>query len=305
MSLLVTGSIGIDNVTTPFGQVNEVIGGSAIYFSRAAAHFGKVRLVGVIGDDFPRRFEKAFRHKNIDLAGLERRTGSKTFRWSGSYDATMNEATTTAVDLNVLAEDAPKIPRAFADSRVVFLAATHPTLQMKLVAQVKNPALVIADTRDLWINNYRNELIASLKKLDGIVLNDMEARLLAGSVNLVVCMEKIRKMLRPSGPRMVVLKKGEHGCLAAAGSAFFPVPAYPSAKVVDPTGAGDSFAGGMLGYLSGRGRMTASDFKRSIVAGTVMASFTIEGFSLSGLDRASKSAVAARMKAFEKMLRIA
>ncbi len=304
MSLLVTGSIGIDNVTTPFGQVNDVIGGSAIYFSRAAAHFGNVRLVGVVGEDFPRKFENAFKHKNIDIAGLERRIGSKTFRWSGSYDTTMNEATTTAVDLNVLAESAPKIPAKYADSRVVFLAATHPTLQMELVAQVKKPLLVVADTRDLWIKNYHKELITSLKKIDGIVLNDLEARLLAGTVNLVACLEKIRRLLRPSGPRMVVLKKGEHGCLAATGSAFFPMPAFPSAKVIDPTGAGDSFAGGMLGYLARKTKFTDADFKRAIMAGTIMASFTIEGFSTSGINRATAAAVTARTRAFEKMLKI-
>lgn len=304
MSLLVTGSIGIDNVTTPFGHVNDVIGGSAIYFSRAAAYFGKVRLVGVVGDDFPRKFENAFKHKNIDLAGLERRVGSKTFRWSGAYDTTMNEATTTAVDLNVLAESAPKIPVKYADSRVVFLAATHPSLQMELVAQVKKPLLVVADTRDLWIKNYHKELITSLKKIDGIVLNDLEARMLVGTVNLVACLEKIRRLLRPSGPRMVVLKKGEHGCLAATGSAFFPMPAFPSAKVIDPTGAGDSFAGGMLGYLARKTKFTDADFKRAIMAGTIMASFAIEGFSTAGINRATVAAVTARTRVLEKMLKI-
>jgi sugar/nucleoside kinase (ribokinase family) len=304
MSLLVTGSIGIDNVTTPFGEVHDVIGGSAVYFSRAAAHFGKVRLVGVVGDDFPRKFEQAFKHKNIDIAGLERRAGSKTFRWSGSYDPTMNEATTTAVDLNVLAEAAPKIPLRYADSRVVFLAATHPTLQMELLAQIKKPSLVVADTRDLWIKNYHKELLASLKKIDGIVLNDLEARLLAGTVNLVACVEKIRRLLKPSGPRMVVLKKGEHGSLAATGSLFFPVPAFPSAKVVDPTGAGDSFAGGMLGYLARKPTFTDRDFKHAILAGTIMASFTIEGFSIAGINRATASAVAARTREFTRMLKV-
>ncbi len=304
MSLLITGSIGIDNVTTPFGQVTDVIGGSAVYFSRAAAHFSKVRLVGVVGDDFPQKFERVFKHKNIDIAGLERRVGSKTFRWSGSYDPTMNEATTTSVDLNVLAESAPTIPNQYADSRIVFLAATHPTLQMELVAQVKKPLLVVADTRDLWIRNYQNELLASLKKIDGLVLNDLEARLLVNTVNLVDCLNKIRRLLRPSGPRMVVLKKGEHGCLAAYGSQFFPMPAFPSAKVVDPTGAGDSFAGGLLGYLARKPRFGEADFKRAVMAGTIMASFTIEGFSTAGLDRASATKITSRTRVFERMLRI-
>ena len=187
MSLLVTGSLGIDNVTTPHGSVTDVIGGSAIYFAWAAAAFTKVRLVAVVGEDFPKEFEAAFANENIDIAGLERRKGSKTFRWTGTYDPTMNEATTLAVDLNVLIEAPPKLPGHFADSKVVFLAATHPNLQLDLLGQCTSPQLVIADTRDLWIKQFHQESLAAYKHFDGIVLNDLEARLLTKKVNLVEC----------------------------------------------------------------------------------------------------------------------
>ncbi len=302
MSLLVTGSIGIDNVSTPHGAVRDVLGGSAVYSSWAAAAFCKVRLVAVVGEDFPPRFRHALIHPNIDTRGLERRAGSKTFRWSGRYDATMNEATTTAVDLNVLAEKTPKVPDAFTDSKVVFLAATHPLLQMDLLSQVKRPKLVVADTRDLWIRNYTKELLRSLKNVDGLVLNDLEARLLTGKTNLVAALEQIRRLLKPSGPRLVVLKKGEHGCLAAFGQSFFPMPAFPTTEVIDPTGAGDSFAGGLLGYLAGRPRWNPAAFKQAVVAGTIMASFTIEAFSLAGLRRADFRGIGRRVMTFRKML---
>ncbi len=302
MSLLVTGSIGIDTVKTPRGQAGNVPGGSAIYFSWAAAMFGKVRLVGVVGDDFPRSFEFCLKHPNIDTRGLERRRGSKTFRWSGRYDATMNEAQTTAVDLNVLAEKAPAIPTAFADSSIVFLAATHPALQMQLLSQVKRPRLVVADTRDLWIKNYRAELIKSLKSVDGLVLNDLEARLLTDKVNLVAALHDIRKLLKKSGPQLVIIKKGEHGCLASYSGSLLAMPAYPTADVVDPTGAGDSFAGGMLGCLAAKKTWSLGSLKESLVAGTVMASFTIADFSLGGLRKATRPQVKNRLGTMRKIL---
>ncbi len=302
MSLLVTGSVGIDTVTTPHGTVNDVIGGSAVYFSWAAAAFGGVRLVAVVGDDFPKKMEHAFKHPRIDIRGLERRAGSRTFRWAGRYDATMNEATTTAVEINVLGEKAPVVPAAFTDSNVVFLAATHPALQMELLGQVKKPKLVVSDTRDLWIKNYTAEFLKSLKKIDGLVLNDLEARLITGEVNLVKSLGQIRKLLKSSGPRMVVLKKGEHGCLAAWGDSLWAMPAFPTEKVIDPTGAGDSFAGGMLGWMAAADKYNPLVFKQSIAAGTVVASFTIQAFSMGGLKKADKAAINGRLKAYKRML---
>ena len=302
MSLLVTGSIGIDSVTTPHGSASNVIGGSAIYFSWAAAAFSKVRLVAVVGEDFPADFERAFAHPNIDTAGLERRKGSKTFRWTGTYDPTMNEATTVAVDLNVLIEAGPKVPAAFADSKVVFLAATHPHLQLDLLGQCRACQLSIADTRDLWIKQFHKESLAAYKQFDGIVLNDLEARLLTGKVNLVAALRELQTLVKPTGPRIVLLKKGEHGCLAAIGNDIFALPAYPTPSVIDPTGAGDSFAGGLLGYLASKDRYDLPALKNAIAAGTTMASFTIEGFSLDRIAKVTPAEVAQRLGQYKSML---
>ena len=302
MSLLVTGSIGIDSVVTPHGKAENVIGGSAIYFSWAAAAFSKVRLVGVVGEDFPKEFEAAFGHPRIDISGLERRAGSKTFRWSGTYDPTMNEATTLAVDLNVLAERGPKVPAHFADSRVVFLAATHPNLQTELLAQVKAPKLVIADTRDLWIKNFHAESLAAFKHFDGIVLNDLEARLLTGKTNLVAALHDLQALVKPSGPRIVILKKGEHGCLVAIGNDIFSLPAFPTPHVKDPTGAGDSFAGGLLGYMTSKHTYDLHTLKNAIAAGTVMASFTIEEFSIGRISKVKEDEIHQRLFSYKKML---
>lgn len=302
MSLLVTGSLGIDSVSTPAGQADHVIGGSAIYFAWAAAAFSKVRLVAVVGEDFPAEFEAAFNHPNIDTLGLERRKGSKTFRWKGTYDPTMNEATTLEVDLNVLIEAPPKVPAPFTDSQVVFLAATHPHLQLDLLSQVKNPRLSIADTRDLWIKQFHQESLAAYKNFDGIVLNDLEARLLTGKTNLIAALAELQGFLKPSGPRIVLLKKGEHGCLTAIGSDVFALPAYPTPHLKDPTGAGDSFAGGLLGYLAATPSLDLRTLKNAIAAGTVMASFTIEDFSLNRLSKVGKGEIDARLNAYKKML---
>lgn len=302
MSLLVTGSLGIDNVTTPHGSVTDVIGGSAIYFAWAAAAFTKVRLVAVVGEDFPQNFEKAFNNPNIDISGLERRKGSKTFRWTGTYDPTMNEATTLAVDLNVLIEAPPKLPAHFADSKVVFLAATHPNLQLDLLSQVQAPQLSIADTRDLWIQQFHAESMAAFKHFDGIVLNDLEARLLTKKINLVESLRDLQKLVKPTGPRIVLLKKGEHGCIAAIGEHIVSLPAFPTARVIDPTGAGDSFAGGLLGYLASQEKHDLHALKNAIAAGTVMASFTIEDFSLNRISTVSAAEVTQRLADYKKML---
>ncbi len=302
MSLLVTGSIGIDYVTTPAGSADHVVGGSAVYFSWAAAAFSKVRLVAVVGEDFPKEFEYAFGHPNIDIAGLERRKGSKTFRWKGTYDPTMNDATTVEIDLNVLIEAPPKLPAHFSDSKVVFLAATHPNLQLDLLGQVKAPKLSIADTRDLWIKQFHAESMAAFKQFDGIVLNDLEARLLTKKLNLVEALRDLQKLVKPSGPRIVLLKKGEHGCIAAIGDDVFSLPAFPTGKVIDPTGAGDSYAGGLLGYLASKDKYDLATLKKAIAAGTVMASFTIEDFSLGRISKESMPEVAHRLNAYKTML---
>ena len=295
MSLLVTGSIGIDTVETPAGRREQILGGSAIYFAYAASFFTPVRLVGVVGDDCPASFFEVFKGRDVDISGLEVRKGSKTFRWHGSYVKDLNEAVTVEVDLNVLAERAPKIPDAFLESKYVFLANTHPVLQQQMLASLRYPRLIVADTMNLWIQTERNELLKLLKNVHGLVLNDGEARLLTEEKNLVTAARQVRKM----GPKFVVIKKGEHGCLLSTDRGEFVLPAFPADKVIDPTGAGDSFAGGMMGYLSTQGTFSPATLKRALAFGTVVASFTIADFSLDGLKAATRDAIDDRWHEFK------
>jgi sugar/nucleoside kinase (ribokinase family) len=295
MSLLVTGSIGIDTVETPFGSRQDVIGGSAVYFSYAASFFTPVRLVGVVGEDCPKDLLNVFQGRPVDSTGVEIRKGSKTFRWHGSYLKDMNEAVTVEVDLNVLAERAARIPEAFQTSDHVFLANTHPALQLDTLTTLKNPRLVVADTMNLWIQTERSHLEKLLKKIDGFVLNDGEARLLTDKKNLIVAAHEVLKM----GPKFVIIKKGEHGCILVSQQGTFVLPAFPADKVVDPTGAGDSFAGGMMGYLATQGNLSAATLKRALAFGTVVASFTIADFSLGGLTAATRDQIDERWEEFK------
>lgn len=298
MSLLVTGSIGIDTVETPFGKRDDVLGGSAIYFSYAASFFTPVRLVGVVGEDAPEFVFDAFGKQPVDASGLEVRKGSKTFRWHGSYVKDMNEAQTVEVDLNVLAERAPKIPQNFLDSRYVFLANTHPVLQQEMLASLASPRLVVADTMNLWIQTEREQLVKLLSKIHGLVLNDGEARLLTGEKNLIVAARAVLAM----GPKFVVIKKGEHGSMLVGDGDVFVLPAYPADKVVDPTGAGDSFAGGLMGYLSTQQSLSPSTIRRAMAFGTVVASHTISDFSLAGLQATNRDAIDERYDRFKQAI---
>jgi len=299
MSLLVTGSIGIDTVETPAGRREDVVGGSAIYFSYAASFFTPVRLVGVVGEDHPRNLLSVFENREVDTSGLEVRKGSKTFRWHGSYVENLNEAVTVEVDLNVLAERAPKIPGNFLDSRYVFLANTHPVLQQEMLGCLKSPRLVVADTMNLWIQTQRDELCKLLGRIHGLVLNDGEARLLTEEKNLIKAARQVLKM----GPKFVVIKKGEHGSmLVTSKDEVFVLPAYPADTVVDPTGAGDSFAGGMMGYLSTQGTFSAATIKRALAFGTVVASYTIADFSLAGLQSTDRDEIDLRWHAFKQAM---
>ena len=296
MSLLVTGSIGIDTVETPAGRREDVVGGSAIYFSYAASFFTPVRLIGVVGEDCPQEMFDLFEGREVDTSGLEVRAGSKTFRWHGSYLKDLNEAETVEVDLNVLAERAPKIPPEFVDSKYVFLANTHPALQQEMLGRLKSPRLIVADTMNLWIQTQRDELSKLLSKIHGLVLNDGEARLLTEEKNLITAARQVLKM----GPRFVVIKKGEHGCVMVSDQKDrFTLPAFPTSKVVDPTGAGDSFAGGMMGYLATQGTFSPATIKRALAFGTVVASFTIADFSLGGLQAANRQHIDERFEAFK------
>ncbi len=240
MPLIVTGSIGIDSVHTPTGSVEDVLGGSCVYFAAAASYFCPVRLVAAVGEDFPSPFLEIFETFNVDLAGLEHRVGSKTFRWRGKYHEDMNQRETLEVDLNVLAEALPPVPESYRESRHVFLANTHPAGQRELLEQFPDRDLAVADTMDLWIETERPALLNLLKKIDGLVLNDSEAKMLTEQTNLVLAAEELLKL----GLTFVVIKKGEHGVLLKHREGVVSLPAYPARDVVDPTGAGDSFAGG-------------------------------------------------------------
>jgi len=298
MSLLVTGSIGLDTIETPAGRRDNVIGGSAIYFSYASSFFTPVRLVGAVGEDAPAELFKVFGDQEVDTSGLEVRKGSKTFRWHGSYIKDLNEAVSIQTDLNILAEAAPKIPAQYLDSKYVFLANTHPVLQQQMAGSLKGAKLIVADTMNLWINTARAELLKTLKMVHGLVLNDGEARLLTEKKNLIEAAREVLKM----GPKFVVIKKGEHGCMMCSGDDVFVLPAFPADKVVDPTGAGDSFAGGMMGYLATQGNVSMATLKRALAFGTVVASYTIADFSLAGLKSTTRDQIDRRWLDFKSAM---
>jgi sugar/nucleoside kinase (ribokinase family) len=299
MSLLVTGSIGIDSVETPHGHVADVLGGSAIYFSLAASLFSPVRLVGVVGEDFEMRRLEPLRARPIDVSGVEIRKGSRTFRWQGRYAGAMNEAETVGVQLNVLAERGATVPPQFLDSRCVFLANTHPALQRSFAARLSRAELIVCDTMNLWIQNERHELTKLLASVHGLVLNEGEARLLTGQSNLITAGREILSL----GPRFAVIKKGEHGSLLVSRDDLFLMPAYPTSQAIDPTGAGDSFAGAMMGYLTAAGRFDGTALRSAMARGSVVASMVIESFSIGGLASATVADVDHRLAALRDMAR--
>jgi sugar/nucleoside kinase (ribokinase family) len=295
MSLLVTGSIGIDTVEAPSGIARDALGGSSVYFAYAASFFAPVRLVGVVGEDCPEGFLKPLEaNAKIDMGGLEVREGSKTFRWHGRYHDDVNVRDTVEVDLNVLEERGPTIPERFRDSRYVFLANTHPCLQMELLDQLGAPDLVVADTMDLWIKTERDGLKALLMQIDGLVLNDSEAKLLTGKGNLIEAGHAIAQAVR----RFVVVKKGEHGSLLFIDDEAYALPGYPASKVVDPTGAGDSFAGAMMGHLAAEDSVDAATIRKAIAYGTVTASLELEDFSLNRLLQIARGDIDARLEEY-------
>jgi sugar/nucleoside kinase (ribokinase family) len=298
VSLLVTGSIAIDTVKTPFGVSEDCLGGSAVYFSMAASLFSPVRVLGVIGSDCPFDLAEVFAGRDVDLTGLEVRQGSKTFRWAGTYHEDINERTTDKLELNVLAEEPPTVPDSYKDSEFVFLANTAPALQLQLLEQIDKPSFVAADTMDCWIEGHRRDLETLLKKIDALVINEDEARILAAENNLIAAVEKILDM----GLSIVVVKKGESGSvMCEAGGERFILPAYPAAEVKDPTGAGDSFAGGLMGYLAKVGKVDFASLKQAIAYGTVAASFTIADFSLQGLTAIKRDDIESRFESLRKL----
>ncbi|HUW19050.1 MAG TPA: PfkB family carbohydrate kinase [Sedimentisphaerales bacterium] len=298
MSLLVTGSIGIDTVATPHGVSENCLGGSSVYFSMAASFFGPVRLVGVIGSDCPFDLAEVFAGRNVDLTGLEVRPQSKTFRWKGTYRINMDDRTTDLLELNVLAEGPPTIPAQYRDSKFVFLANTAPPLQLELLNQLEAPDFVAADTMDCWIQGRADDLARLLKRTNCLIINEQEARLLAAEPNLIRAAEKVLAM----GPNVVIIKKGESGSLmCSADGERFVLPAYPATEVKDPTGAGDSFAGGLMGCLAKNGKTDFDSLKTAIAYGTVVASFAIAGFSLAGLTSISRTDIDERFETLRKL----
>ena len=302
MSLIVVGSIAFDSVETPTGRADDVLGGSATYFSYAASYFGPVRLVGVVGTDFPPAHRELLESRNIDTAGLEVVEG-KTFRWRGAYEKDMNTRTTLEIDLNVFGEFDPKLPEAFRDSELVFLANGSPQIQMRVLEQVTKPRLTVADTMNLWIETTREELIELMGKVDGMVLNDEEAQMLTEATNLVAAGRRVLAW----GPKFVVIKKGEHGAMLVTPTEVISLPAYPTDRVVDPTGAGDSFAGGMMGYLATQATQDVFDARRlrtAMAYGTVVASFNVEDFSLNRLQEIERRDIDRRFDEYRAMLAI-
>jgi len=298
MTLLVTGSIGIDTVKTPYGVSENCLGGSAVYFSMAASFFSPVRFIGVVGTDCPFDLTNVFAGRDIDLRGLEVRQRSRTFRWKGSYHDSMNQAITDKVELNVLSEAPPTVPDAYKDSKFVFLANTAPALQHKLLEQIESPLFVAADTMDCWINGCLNDLKKLLRKINCLIINEDEVKALANEHNVIAAGEKIMDM----GPRVVIIKKGASGSvmLEKSGERFL-LPAFPATEVIDPTGAGDSFAGALMGYLAKAGRADFESLKTAIAYGTVVASFAIADFSLKGLTSINKGEIDKRFEALRKM----
>lgn len=281
MSLLVVGSIGIDTVETPTEMRADQLGGSAIYFSYAASFYTKVHLVGVVGKDFPSVHRTLLESREIDLTGLEAADG-KTFRWTGRYHENMIDRDTLKVDLNVFGAFNPKVPEAAREIDFLFLANGAPSVQAKVLKQMKRrPKFVAADTMDLWIETARGDLEALLKEIDALVINDSEARMMTDQRELLRAGLDILEL----GPPIVIIKKGEHGALVVTRNGHFAVPGFPLEKVVDPTGAGDSFAGGILGYLAETGDTSPANLRRAVAHGAVVASYTVQDFSLEQLKR--------------------
>jgi len=294
--LLVVGSVALDTVRTPFGEASEVLGGSATYFATAASYFTSVDLIAVVGEDFPEQHLAFLKSRNIDLAGLERRTG-ETFRWKGEYTYQLNEAHTLDTRLNVFETFRPKIPEQYRSPSMLFLGNIDPELQLDVLGQVKRPSLVACDTMNFWINGKREALWRVLEHVDVLVINDGEARALGGDPNLV----QVARNILARGPKHLIIKRGEYGVLMFNQKQAFGAPAFPLEQVKDPTGAGDTFAGGFMGYLSATGNFSEASIRQAIIFGSVMASFTVEAFSLDRLHVLDYKEIEARFREFKRL----
>jgi sugar/nucleoside kinase (ribokinase family) len=297
MSLLVVGSVAFDAIETPHGKVDRTLGGAASYFALAASHFTPVRLVGIVGEDFTAKDEAVFRGRKIDLTGLEHVPG-KSFFWSGRYSQNMNERTTLATELNVFAAFRPTLPKPYLDSKYIFLGNIDPALQHSVLKQVQGkPKVVGLDTMNFWIDGTPGQLRQTLKNVDILTINDDETRQLTGEHNLFRAAKHIFKM----GPKTLIIKRGEHGAIMVRKDFVFSVPAFPLEEVFDPTGAGDTFAGGFMGYLTSKGRITEQVLRSAMVYGSVLASFTVERFGVERLARVTRKEIAARARLFARL----
>jgi len=296
MSLLVVGSVALDTIETPFGRAEDTLGGSATFFSAAASFFCKVHLVGVVGHDFPVADLSFLEARHVDLSGLEQRPG-ESFRWSGVYNFDLNSRETLETRLGVFAEFRPKIPDSVRDARWLFLGNIDPVLQLDVLRQVNRPELVVCDTMNYWIESKRDDLLRLLERVDVLMVNDSEARELSGEYNLL----KAARWIQARGPGMVVVKKGEHGAMLFTGELIFYAPGFPLEEVFDPTGAGDAFAGGFVGYLARTESMTPDNLRRAVVTGSALGSFAVERFGVERLRELTRAEIYDRVTRFREL----
>jgi sugar/nucleoside kinase (ribokinase family) len=296
--LLVVGTVAIDNVETPTESRKNLLGGSATHFSLAARYFTPVRLISVVGEDFPQEHLDFFEKREIDASGLVVVKGGKTMFWAGRYHKNMNDRDSLDTQLNVFGEFDPQLPELHQTSKFVFCANGMPSIQLNVLSQAPGRRLAVADTMDLWINHHRKDLDTLLAKIDGLVINDIEARLLTGTENLVAAGRAVQKM----GPKFVVIKKGEHGAMFFGEYETYVLPAYPTSKLVDPTGAGDTFAGGFMGYIAEMDAFDAETLKTAMAYGIVAASFNVEGFGIEGIANVTRADIDKRMTDYRQML---
>lgn len=296
MGILVVGSVAFDSVETPFGRVEDVLGGSATYFSTSASFFTDVNLVAVVGEDFPQEHVDFLQSRNIDLRGLTRAAG-KTFHWKGKYGYDLNEAQTLETHLNVFESFQPQIPAEYRDAECLFLANIDPELQMEVLSQVEKPRVIACDTMNFWISSKPEALKRVISKVDIFIINEGEARQLTGEANLV----KAARAILSTGVKTLIVKRGEYGVLMFTAHSVFAAPAYPLEEVFDPTGAGDTFAGGFMGYLANTGDTSEAGIRQAIIFGSVMASFNVEDFSLNRLKRLDYREIERRFRSFKSL----
>jgi len=296
MSVLIVGTTALDSIKTPTAENPRLLGGSASHAAVAASFFSPVKLVGGVGEDFPKKYVALYRKHGIDLEGLQMLPG-KTFHWSGEYELNMNNRRTLATELGVIETFSPTLPKAYQTAQFVLLGNIAPALQLCVLDQMKKPKFVVADSMDLWLNIALPDLLKLLKRVDGFVLNDSEAHQLTKEDNVFNALEKIHKL----GPKYVIIKKGSHGSILSGPKGIFICPAYPLQKVVDPTGAGDSFVGGMMGYLATAKGAIDANIRRAMVYGSVTASFCCEGFGLNTTTKTKRADIEKRVTELEKL----